>query len=53
MQRLPSEEDETPFAGLHVRDLTNALAERYGYEGEQGVIIIEVEATQPRGKSTD
>ena len=42
-QRLPSEEDEIIFGGLHVRDLTNALAERYGYEGEQGAIIIDVE----------
>ena len=46
-QPLPNEEDETPFVGLHVRDLTNALAERYGYEGEQGVIIVQVERRSP------
>ncbi len=46
-QRFPSEEDKATFAGLRVRDLTNALAERYGYEGEQGVIIIEVERRSP------
>ena len=50
-QPLPNEEDETPFVGLHVRDLTNALAERYGYEGEQGVIIVQVERRSPAARA--
>ena len=37
-------EQQKSFAGLHVRNLTPAIAERYGYPtDEKGVIIAEVE----------
>lgn len=39
-----NEEQQKSFAGLHVRNLTPAIAERYGYSSdEKGVIIAEVE----------
>ena len=39
-----NEEQQKSFAGLHVRNLTPAIAERYGYSSdEKGVIITEIE----------
>ena len=39
-----NEEQQKSFAGFHVRNLTPAIAERYGYSSdEKGVIIAEVE----------
>ena len=43
IQPLPSEEDKTIFAGIHVRGLTDEIAARYGYEGENGVVVAAVE----------
>ncbi|MCZ6681184.1 MAG: Do family serine endopeptidase [Candidatus Poribacteria bacterium] len=39
----PDEEEGAAFAGLRVRDLTDADAERYGHEDETGVIVVGVE----------
>lgn len=43
----PDEEDVGVFADIHVQDLTNELAARYGYEGETGVIVAAVERRSP------
>ena len=40
---VPDEEDVGAFADIHVQDLTDALAARYRYEGETGVIVAAVE----------
>lgn len=34
--------DEKAFAGIHVQDLTDELAEKYGHEGETGVVIVRI-----------
>ena len=34
--------DEESFAGLHVQDLTDELAKKYGHEGETGVVIVHI-----------
>ena len=34
--------DEKAFAGIHVQDLTDELAEKYGHEGETGVVIARI-----------
>jgi serine protease Do len=38
-----AESDETLDIGLQVQDLDDALAKRFGYEGDKGVVITEVE----------
>jgi serine protease Do len=38
-----SESEETADIGLQVQDLTTELAQRYGYEGDKGVIVTQVE----------
>ena len=48
---VPEEEDVGVFADIHVQDLTNALAARYGYEGETGVIVAEVERRSPAARA--
>ena len=50
-QPLPSQEDKTIFAGIHVRGLTDELAARYGYEGENGVIVAAVERRSPAARA--
>ncbi|MDE0298784.1 MAG: Do family serine endopeptidase [Candidatus Poribacteria bacterium] len=34
--------DEKAFAGIHVQNLTAELAEKYGHEGETGVVIARI-----------
>ena len=34
--------DEKAFAGIHVQELTDELAEKYGHEGETGVVIMRI-----------
>ncbi len=41
-QEEPSEEEEPQRLGLTVRDLTAEMAQRFGYEGQEGVIITRV-----------
>jgi serine protease Do len=40
---IPDEDDTEAFAGLHVQDLTGELAAQYGYEDENGAIVVEVD----------
>ncbi len=40
---VPDEDDTEAFAGIHVQGLTDELAAKYGYEGENGVIVTAVE----------
>lgn len=43
--RLNSNEQQEAFAGLHVQNLTSAIAERYGYASdEKGVVVTQVES---------
>ena len=44
---IPDEEGVGVFAGIQVRSLTDALAARYGYEDEVGVIVAAVERGSP------
>ena len=39
---MPDGIDEKAFAGMHVQDLTDELAEKYGHEGETGVVIVRI-----------
>ena len=39
----PDEDDAEAFVGIQVQGLTDELAARYGYEGENGVIVAAVE----------
>ena len=39
---VPSSTDEMAFAGMHVQDLTDELAEKYGHEDETGVVIVHI-----------
>ena len=48
---IPDGEGGQAFAGLHVQDLTDELAERYGHEGEVGVVVSEVERRSPAAKA--
>lgn len=38
----PDVEEEDGFAGLHVRDLTEELAQEYGHKDETGVVIVNI-----------
>jgi serine protease Do len=40
---VSDEENAHAFTGLHVRDLTNEWAARYGFEDEKGVLVVSVE----------
>ncbi|RKU11965.1 hypothetical protein C6502_06945 [Candidatus Poribacteria bacterium] len=40
---IPGEDDAEAFTGIRVEGLTDELAARYGYEGENGVIVAAVE----------
>ena len=40
---VPDEDGTEAFAGIHVQGLTDELAAKYGYEGENGVIVAAVE----------
>ena len=43
--RLNPDEQQEAFAGLHVQNLTPAIAERYGYASdEKGVVVTQVES---------
>ena len=43
--RLNRDEQQEAFAGLHVQNLTPAIAERYGYSSdEKGVVVTQVES---------
>lgn len=39
---MPDGTDGKAFAGIHVQELTDELAEKYGHEGETGVVIIRI-----------
>jgi formylglycine-generating enzyme required for sulfatase activity len=39
----PSVDDSEDFTGIEVVDLTQELAEKYGYQGEEGVVVTKVE----------
>ena len=40
---VSDEENAHAFTGLHVRDLTNEWAARYGFEDEKGVLVVSAE----------
>lgn len=48
---IPDAEGVGVFAGIQVRSLTDALVTRYGYEGENGVIVTTVERGSPAAKA--
>ncbi len=48
---IPDEADVGAFADIHVQDLTNELAARYGYEDESGVIVAAVERRSPAARA--
>ena len=39
---MPDGTDGKAFAGIHVQELTDELAEKYGHEGETGVVIMRI-----------
>ncbi len=39
---IPHDADLAEFAGLRVKDLTDELAEKYGHQGETGVVIAHI-----------
>ena len=39
---MPDGRDRKAFAGIHVQELTDELAEKYGHEGETGVVIMRI-----------
>lgn len=39
---VPSDTGEKAFAGIQVQDLTDELAEKYGHQGETGVVIAHI-----------
>ncbi len=47
-EELPETEE---FAGMHVQKLTPELAERYGYQNETGVIVMQVDADSQAAKN--
>ena len=47
---LRTPRDET-FAGIHVRDLADELAEQYEHEGEKGVVVVGVERRSPAARA--
>lgn len=48
---VPDEGEVGAFADIHVQDLTNELAARYGYEGESGVIVAALERRSPAARA--
>ena len=48
---VPDEEDVGALAGIQVEGLTDALAARYRYEGESGVIVTAVEQRSPAARA--
>ena len=48
---IPDEEDVGVFADIHVQPLTDELAARYGYEGENGVIVAAVGRRSPAARA--
>lgn len=48
---VPDEEEVGAFADIHVQDLTNELAARYGHEGESGVIVAAVGRRSPAARA--
>ena len=48
---VPDTEAGKEFAGLRVNELTSELAERYGHEGERGVVVTRVNQGSPAAKA--
>ena len=48
---VPDAEAMEAFAGIRVQGLTDEVAARYGYEGENGVIVAAVERRSPAAKA--
>lgn len=50
-EMAPTEEEE--WLGITVQELTDELAQRLGYEGQQGVLVTEVDPGGPAAKVED
>ena len=48
---IPDDHDSEVFAGLRVRELTDRLAATYRHEGEEGVIVVDVERGSPGARA--
>ncbi len=48
---IPAPEAGAEFAGLRVKNLTSELAERYGHEGERGVVVTRVNRGSPAARA--
>ena len=48
---IPGGQDEEAFAGLRVSELTDRLAAEYRHQGENGVIVLNVERRSPAARA--
>jgi serine protease Do len=49
----PSEKEEEEWLGMTVQELADELAQQLGYEGQQGVLVSEVDPDGPAAKVND